>query len=562
MSDLYRFLRSLSTPLFVTALVVPAAAQVTVRASVDSLGAQSSDYSFFPSISADGRFVAFLSNADNLVSGDGNFTTDIFVRDLLSGTTESVSVDPLGAQGNGSSSFPSISADGRFVAFQSSASNLVSGDTALMDVFVRDRLSGTTERISVDSFGAQGNSDSYSPQISADGRFVAFQSDASNLVSGDTNAASDVFVHDRLSGTTERVSVDSLGAQGDESSSSSSISADGRYVVFNSSASNLVSGDTNSSFDIFLHDRQGGTTERVSLDSLGAEGNDNSFNPSISADGRYVAFHSSASNLVSGDTNGVADIFVRDLQSGTTDRLSLDSLGAEGNDNSFNPSISADGRYVAFHSSASNLVSGDTNTSFDVFVHDRQNGSTERVGVSTLGAQAMDGSQYPSISADGRFVAFHSYASNLVSGDTNGVADILVHGLCFPATSTTFSGDGINADTIAPVNVALGSAWSAPLTLGHAHGGGGAVVLKLRRSTVNGPNFISPVGGRLTEVLITGPLYGTFSGTHNGTAGDIAPQSIPDDLALVGLTWAAQYTVIGGGFADLSQAVVGVVGCP
>ncbi|MEQ1895301.1 MAG: calcium-binding protein [Planctomycetota bacterium] len=526
-----------------SALAAPATSQVTVRVSVDSLGAQGNDGSYYPSISADGRYVAFWSYAP-LVAGDTNGAPDIFVRDLQSGGTELVSVDSLGAQGNDGSYYPSISADGRYVAFQSHASNLVSGDTnSSTDIFVRDRQSSTTERVSLDSLETQANSFSDSASISADGRFVAFVSTASNLVSGDTNQDFDVFVRDRQSGTTERASVDTLGAQGNEASYGPSISADGRFVVFVSSADNLVSGDTPGTFDTFLRDRQNGTTERVGLES---------FTATISADGRYVAFESL--NLAFG-------VFVHDRQSGTTELVSVDSLGVPANSACHTPSISADGRFVAFMSLADNLVGGDTDLHRDIFVRDRQSGTTERVSVDSLGMQGNADSSLPSLSSDGR-VAFQSLASNLVSGDTNLDSDVFVHTRCDPATSTTFAGDGINADTITPVNAVLGSSWSAPLTIGHAHGSGGPLVLKLRRSTVNGPNFISPVGGRLTEVLITGPLYGTFSGTHNGVTGDIAPQAIPNDLALVGLTWAAQYTVSGGGFADLSQAVVGVVGCP
>src|SRR5262249_38706966 len=169
------------------------------------------------------------------------------------------------------------------------------------------------------------------PSISSDGRYVAFDSAASNLVSGDTNGATDVFVHDRLTGATTRVSTDSNAAQGDGASSKPSISADGRYVVFLSAADNLVSGDTNGATDVFMHDLVTGVTTRVSTDSSGAQGNGSSSNASISSDGRYVAFASAASNLVPSDTNGVPDIFVRDTQAGVTTRVSVDSSGVQGN---------------------------------------------------------------------------------------------------------------------------------------------------------------------------------------------------------------------------------------
>jgi hypothetical protein len=225
--------------------------------------------------------------------------------------------------------------------------------------------------VSVDSAGAQGNGYCYSCSISADGRTAAFESYSSNLVAGDTNGLSDVFVRDRLNATTERVSLDSAGAQGNGDSYASLISADGRYAVFASYATDLVTGDTNGFQDVFVRDRQSGTTERVSVDSAGAQGDGASFPAAITPDGRYVALQSYASNLVTGDTNGFGDVFLRDRQSGTTELVSVDSAGAQGNADSFFPSISTDGRTVAFYSSATNFVTGDTNGTYDAFVRDR-----------------------------------------------------------------------------------------------------------------------------------------------------------------------------------------------
>jgi Tol biopolymer transport system component len=343
---------------------------ITTRVSVDSSGAQGNGESDFPAISADGRFVAFHSAATNLVAGDTNGFFDVFVHDRQTGITTMVSVDSSGSQGNGLSAFPAISADGRFVAFHSIASNLVPADTnADLDVFVHDRQTGITTRVSVDSSGAQGNNTSGLPIISADGRFVAFQSFASNLVAGDTNLTGDVFVHDRETGVTTRVSVDSSGAQGNEESEMPSISADGRFVAFHSLGSNLVAGDTNGFFDVFLHDRETGVTSRVSVDSSGLQGDNGSYNPSISADGRFVAFESDATNFVAGDSNFTTDVFVYEQATGGTERVSVNSSGADGNDGSILPAISAHGGLVAFESFASNLVAGDTNRSPDVFVH-------------------------------------------------------------------------------------------------------------------------------------------------------------------------------------------------
>src|SRR3990170_4575657 len=248
---------------------------------------------------------------------------------------------------------------------------------------------GTTERASVSTAGAQGDAISGYPAISGDGRYVAFRSAASNLVPGDDNAVQDIFVHDRQTGATERVSVTSAGGQATNYSDEPAISGDGRYVAFRSPATNLVAADTNALSDVFVHDRQTGATERVSVTSAGGQGSGgHSYEPSVSDDGRYVAFRSRATNLVAGDTNGTDDVFVRDRQTGVTVRVSVDSSGVQGNGGSYEPSVSGDGRYVAFRSVASNLVPGDDNAVQDIFVHDRQTGATERVSVTSAGGQA------------------------------------------------------------------------------------------------------------------------------------------------------------------------------
>src|SRR2546426_2268909 len=237
-----------------------------------------------------------------------------------SGTTERVSIATGGAQGNSQSDAAAVSADGRFVAFSSASTNLVQSDTnGAYDVFGRDRLVGTTARVSVATGGAQGNGDSFTEGISSDGRFVLFESDATNLVLGDTNAARDAFVHDRQTGLTERISVAGDGTQGNASSFAGSITTDGRFVTFGSYASNLVAGDTNGFADGFVRDRLANSTERTTVASDGTQGNDISGRGQISGDGRFVTFYSAASNLVPGDTNGAADGFVRDGQDRDTE---------------------------------------------------------------------------------------------------------------------------------------------------------------------------------------------------------------------------------------------------
>ena len=402
----------------------------TMRVSVDSSENQTTGSTFSrTSISSDGRYVAFRAYASNLVSGDTNGVYDIFVRDTVAGTTTRVNTDSSGNQADRISEHVSISADGRYVAFTSSATNLISGDTnGGWDVFVKDTQTGTTTRVSTDSAGNEANSGSYgSVGISADGRYVTFVSGASNLVSGDSNEATDIFIKDRLTGTTTRISTNSSGTEADLGSGYPSISADGRHVAFESYATNLVNGDTNIDRDIFVKDTQTDAVTTVSVRDIPQwGGNDDSDFPCVSADGRYVAFVSDASNLVMGDTNGRPDVFLRDTQTGTTIRASTDSSGVEGDSDSGSPSISADGRYVAFESLATNLVSDDTNGHRDVFVKDTLTGTTTRVSTNASGSQGDSVSQTPSISADGRYVAFVSYATNLVSDDTNGKRDIFV----------------------------------------------------------------------------------------------------------------------------------------
>ena len=452
--------------------------QRMTRVSVASDGAEGNGRSYDSSaLSKDGRFVAFRSAATNLVSSDTNNTWDVFLHDQQTGQTTRVSVDSSGNPGNGGSFRPALSGDGAVVAFDSVASNLVMGDTnGASDVFVHE--AGQTTRVSVGLGGVPGNSASFSPSISENGNYVAFLSYANNLVSGDTNNAGDIFVRDWQMGQTTRVSVDSNGNQANDDSYDLSLSANGLVVAFDSVATNLVSGDTNtcggftapgSCSDVFVHDLVTKKTTRVSVASDGAQANGGSYRPSISQNGDFVAFESGATNLVSDDTNNVGDIFVHDLQTGRTERVSVDSNGNQGNSVSYDPSISADGRFVAFHSLASNLVEGDTNNTEDVFVHDRQSGQTERVSVASDGTQANGGSFDLSLSADGRAVAYYSNATNLISGDTNGTDDIFVadRGIAQSfAIRVTQVNDPPTLSSFADQTVLSGSAITIPFQVG------------------------------------------------------------------------------------------------
>jgi Tol biopolymer transport system component len=306
-----------------------------------------------------------------------------------SGSTQIVSIRTNGDQGNdmsGRFAGPAISANGQIVAFDSIARTLVGSDTnRKADVFVHDRTTNTTERVSVRSNGNQSNGTSTRPSIDARGQVVAFDSDASNLVAGDTNLQMDVFVHNRATNRTTRVSVSSEEAQGEGSSHSPSISASGRYVAFTSTAPNLVPFDNNNAEDIFVRDLVAGTTERVSNNSLGQEGNSSTTLPSISAGGRFVVFSSFATNLVLDDTNGHFDVFIHDRETDSTEMVSLSGSEAQGDAPSTRGTVSANGQLVAFLSDATNLVPSDTNARTDVFVRDRAAGTTERVSVSSDG---------------------------------------------------------------------------------------------------------------------------------------------------------------------------------
>jgi Tol biopolymer transport system component len=393
-------------------------------------------------ISADGRYVAFSSLADDLTGLDTNGVRDVFVRDRTAGVTTLVSINSAGtASGNGSSSSPVISADGRYVAFFSSASNLVANDSnGTQDVFVRDLMTGTTTLVSVNAAGTDsGNAASNTTAITPDGHAVAFRSLASDLMANDTGTLFNVFVRNLTTGMTTLASVNATGGSGNHPSGALSdsgqlvISADGRYVAFESFATNLVpNADTNGRSDVFVRDLVAGTTTLVSINSAATGTGDNaSKGPlAITPDGRYVAFESTATNLVETTGGGAfVDVFVRDLWAGTTSRASENLAGTAGGngdsgDSAAGPAVlSADGRYATFASWASDLVAGDNNFGSDIFVRDRVAGTTTLVSSNS----AVDSLSFePAMSADGRYVVFGSDADNLVPNDANGAFDVFV----------------------------------------------------------------------------------------------------------------------------------------
>lgn len=404
-------------------------ANPSLRVSVDSVGGEADNYSFGGAPSADARFIAFGSLAGNLVPGDSNGASDVFLRDGISGLVTVVSADANGNPGNAESYCYEgcISADGRFVLFGSAASDLVPGDTnGARDVFVRDLLTSTTTRVSLDSEGLQLFGTCWPDCISANGMVVAFTSALDGVVPEDANGIEDVFVHDTLTGTTERVSVSSAGIGADAISQSPSLSGDGRYVVFSSWSTNLVASDANAVTDVFLRDRLLEQTTLVSVASSGAQGDAASFSPFITPDGRYVALASYASNLVPGDANAECDIFVKDLTTGVVMLASVATSGAQGNGGSVAPSLSSDGRFVGFQSIADNFWPVDTNLCADGFVHDLITGTTWLATADEFQTLGNDFSGGAIVSADGRFVTFESHSSNLVSDDTNLVPDVFL----------------------------------------------------------------------------------------------------------------------------------------
>ncbi|WAI02036.1 TolB family protein [Methanogenium organophilum] len=388
-------------------------------------GTQFSGWSQYPSISGDGRYVAFVTGADDPERPFMQYPADIRIRSQETGQLISVKASAALPEEYAIFTYPSLSGDGRYCAFEAasriSKSDYITEKTGLYGIFVFDGDTGETTCVSMASDGTRGNARSEHPVISDDGRYVTFSSWATNLVENDTNTVADVFLHDLQTGETGRIT------RGSGASGPSAISGDGRMVVFASTASDLVQGDTNGGTDIFTYNRLTGVTTRVSVSSDGTEGNDSSVSPDISTDGRFVSFRSWAANLVEGDTNGVDDVFVHDCLTRKTTRARDAAPGTFELGWSRSPPLSGDGRYVAFESAAETLVAGDTNRMEDVFVYDTETGETTLISVASDGNPGNGNSNAPDLSHDGRYVVFVSGASSLVEGDENGYADVFVH---------------------------------------------------------------------------------------------------------------------------------------
>lgn len=463
----------------------------TVLVSVAPDGTPCNGIAERPAISGNGRYVTFQAYADNLVPGAVFANNTIYRHDLVTGETIIVSVGPDGVPGNGQSFEPVISDDGNRIAWYSTANDLVEGDTSpRQDVFVRDIAAGTTIRVSCAADGTQGNSNSSKPAISGNGAFVAFESHAWNLVADDTNGWTDVFVCDLANGTVERVSVATGGTEGGNESYNSSISDDGSRVAFASAAGDLVPGDANGQPDIFVRDRVAGTTT-----CLSAVGNNTSEYPFISGNGVWVSYKSAATNLVPDDTNGLSDVFVANIASGAVTRVSvakdgsqssspsgytrsplsddgtllffdaergenlLPGLAPRGSRGSYQvflagtpsgtagvgvrecitnpyagwiadaevPVLSGNQRYVFFRS-IEPFVAGSTSPSQNVYRYDLTTGAYELVSCTPQGVSGNQdsGDSEIAVSYDGRYVVFGSYATDLVPNDTNNRQDVFL----------------------------------------------------------------------------------------------------------------------------------------
>jgi hypothetical protein len=405
----------------------------TTLVSRSAFGVQATDRSYLGAISDDGSFVAFDSKADNLVPPDSNSNPDVFRKNVFTGAIDLVSVDSSGVQGNSVSNVCDMSSDGRYVVFSSKATNLIGNDTngQVRDIYVRDMVNGTTELVSRNTAGDQANGGGLNASISDDGRYVAFDSTANNLVDRHgREGLSHVYLRDRSLGTTVRIdtsTVTSKGANGD--GSHPAISDDGRYVAFESAADDLLTtADTNGATDVFRWNRTTGSNERISVTGVSTEGDDGSLSPAISADGQTVAFVSRATNFGGAPepTWGMyRNIYVRYVPAHVTELVNVTTNGNPPLGLSNYPSISDNGRQVSFSSEAGNLVPADTNGVADIFVRDLLGGRTSRRSITDARMQSNGASTHSAITGDGVQIAFESGATNLVT-DLNGEWDVFV----------------------------------------------------------------------------------------------------------------------------------------
>lgn len=423
----------------------------TSRSSVNSLGFQANGDSGAASVSADAGRIAFRSTSSNLVPGDLNGFADIFYHEPATRITQLVSMGgvvivvpiPAGVYGftlieqpiqaDADSFEPEISGNGASIVYSSLASNITpftpAATTTIRNVYLSHLDGRRNERVSLGLAAADTDGDSVRPSISYDASKVAYESVATNLTVEGTGGTSQVYLWTAAVGN-KLISVDALGGPGNGASRNARIAAGGGWIAFESDATDLRPlEDLDPITDIYVADLSTGALALASTSATGVKANAPCVDPSISADGRYVAFSSAASNLVPGDLNSASDIFVKDLVTGEVRRVSVTSDGVESDGNSIRPHLSSDGSMVVFESRASNLILFDLNGMDDAFAHELATAKTYRVSVRTFGEEATGGASIePRLSGDGRFVVLNSDAVNLVDADTNSMRDVFIRG--------------------------------------------------------------------------------------------------------------------------------------
>ncbi|MGZ6912601.1 MAG: TolB family protein [Acidimicrobiia bacterium] len=442
-------------------------------------------------ISPDGRFVVFTSDSPDIVPNDHNNAADVFLRDTKLGTTERVSIADNEGEGSFGGYGGLVSADGRYVAFSSDSDNLLAtaDNNGSTDVFLRDRQLGTTTRVSVKNAGGEANDSSYLQSMTPDARIIVFNSDADNLIgTTDQNFSTDVYIRDRGANKTQRISVATDGTEGDLDSTYGSISDDGRYVAFLSNASNFDENDSGVFQDVYLRDRTAGTTTRLSALADGTEADSDSTNVIISGDGKVVVFDTDASNLLPvSDDNGATDVYAASVATGAIERISSRPDGGDASDFSFVAGVSDDGRYVFFQSGAKDLVGNSLLAATDGFVRDRTAGRTVLAATTQkmtepLGPSAdLSGSSPNAISGDGRYLLFSSTATDVMAdGDTNStISDVYLESNPVPLVLG-----------VTPNSLARGTSGNVVLS-GINLRGSGALVIFGDDVTVNSVNALS-----------------------------------------------------------------------
>ena len=532
--------------------------------------------SAIPIVSPDGNNVAFYGESSTFVAKDTNGLSDIYIKNLKSGAVTLVSQSASGLIANGQSLFPTFSPDGSKIAFESQASNLVTGDSnGAFDVIIKDLKTGTLRIASTNEAGTIGNGASGGPSFSPDGKSVAFYSSSTNLVANDRNSKDDIFVKNLVTGKVTLVSSDKNGKAANDFSNHAVFSPDGKKVMFFSVASNLVANDTNNTADIFLKDLTTGAITRISETKSGTQGNGHSYLPQFSPnskqvfskDGSKVLFTSEASNLVAGDTNGVADVFLKNLKTGTITRVSTGDGGKQSNGLSDYAAFSPDGNKVAFESRGSNLASGDSNGVFDVFVKDLLTNKTEWVTHTATGAPGNFNSGAPVFSPDGATLYFSSLAGNLVAGDSNNFYDVFEYsfGKTGSGNDTLTGGGGADKliggggnDTANYSTSAKGVTVNLALTTKQVSKGDAAGDVLSSIENVSGSAFADKLTGNSKNNVLSG-LAGADK-LSGGAGADTANYSASKTGVTVNLGLASEQDSKGDASGDTLTSIESVTG--